>query len=113
MIDQRLSEREVIEVAVAPQAHMAAEVLALHVLEQLVGAVEAQRLRRVAAVVAELARRVAAHVRRQLGRRPGSELQRERPMLLRTTCRSGHQPNDMQPQALSSCHIRSSQAQCC
>ena len=41
MVDQRMSEWEVVEVTTAAQAHVAAEVLALHVLEQLVGAVEA------------------------------------------------------------------------
>ena len=41
VIDQGLSEREVVEVAMAPQAHVAAEMHALHVLEELVGAVEA------------------------------------------------------------------------
>ena len=82
MADERLCVGEVVEVAAPPQAHVAAEVLPLHVLEKLVGAVEPQRQAAVAAMVTELARRMAGHVCGQLGRRPGLKLQRERPMLL-------------------------------
>jgi hypothetical protein len=42
-------------------------------------------------VVAELARRVAGHVGRQLRRRPRLKLQGERPVLLRIACRCRHQ----------------------
>ena len=82
MADQRLRVGEVVEVAAPPQAHVAAEVLPLHVLEQLVGAVEPQRQAAVAAVVTELARRMAGDVCGQLGGRPSLELEGERPMLL-------------------------------
>ena len=89
--DERLRVGEVVEVTAPPQAHVAAEVLPLHVLEQLVGAVEPQGLAAVAAVVAELARRMAGNVCRQLGRRPSLELQRERSMLLHMCAKRGNE----------------------
>lgn len=66
---------EVVVVAAAAQAHVAAVVLALHVREELVGAVEAQRAPRRPPLLAELAGGVRLHVCNELLWAPRLQLQ--------------------------------------